>query len=122
MPFIFIMTTVVVSVSAYMRARLNRTAREEKGEDDLYGALDDAKAALEADGGNTSKPSSREAMDTIRRLEPVVKERQEKQKEEMLGKLKDLGNMFLGNFGLSCDNFKMEQDPNTGGYSVKFEK
>ena len=116
------MTTVVVSVSAYMRARLNRTAREEKGEDDLYGALDDAKAALEADGGNTSKPSSREAMDTIRRLEPVVKERQEKQKEEMLGKLKDLGNMFLGNFGLSCDNFKMEQDPNTGGDSVKFEK
>lgn len=36
------------------------------------------------------------------------------------GKLKDLGNNILGKFGMSLDNFKAEQDPATGGYSIKF--
>jgi hypothetical protein len=36
------------------------------------------------------------------------------------GKLKDLGNSLLGKFGMSLDNFKAEQDPATGGYSIKF--
>jgi len=29
-------------------------------------------------------------------------------KEEVIGGLKNLGNMFLGNFGMSIDNFKMQ--------------
>lgn len=40
--------------------------------------------------------------------------------DEMLGKLKDLGNSLLGNFGISLDNFKMT--PNgQGGYSVQYQ-
>ena len=56
------------------------------------------------------------------RLERVVKEKQEKMKDEMLGKLKDLGNSLLGKFGMSLDNFQMKQDPATGSYSVNFKK
>ncbi|MCQ2819509.1 MAG: hypothetical protein MJ252_19780, partial [archaeon] len=40
--------------------------------------------------------------------------------EEMLGKLKDLGNSILGNFGMSLDNFHMT--PNgQGGYSIQYD-
>jgi len=67
-------------------------------------------------------PTSSWAASTIARLEPIAQARQEKLKEEMLGKLKDLGNTLLGKFGLSLDNFKTEQDPATGGYSVKFSQ
>lgn len=62
------------------------------------------------------------ATDAVARLQPVVAQKQEKLKEEMLGKLKDLGNMVLGKFGLCCDNFKLDKDPNSGGYSIRFER
>ena len=41
---------------------------------------------------------------------------------QVLGKLKSLGNTILGKFGLSLDNFKMKQDPATGGYSMNFQQ
>jgi hypothetical protein len=67
-------------------------------------------------------PSSSWAKQAVARMEPVVAERHEKLKNEMLGKLKDLGNNLLGRFGFSLDNFKAEQDPNTGSYSIKFQQ
>ena len=67
-----------------------------------------------------AEPSHADAQRNVRRLEPVVAEKTEKQKEEVLGKLKDLGNSLLGKFGMSLDNFKATKDPNTGSYSISY--
>ncbi|KAI8475696.1 MAG: hypothetical protein J3K34DRAFT_28345 [Monoraphidium minutum] len=99
----------------YVKALMRRACAFEEL-DDLDHALADANKVLELD------PSNRLAAATTARLAPLVKERHEKLKDEMLGKLKDLGNTVLGKFGLSLDNFKTEQDPATGGYSIKFSQ
>ncbi|KAH9486748.1 Tetratricopeptide repeat protein 1 [Psilocybe cubensis] len=54
-------------------------------------------------------------------LKPRLEAAQKRETDEMLGKLKSLGNSILGNFGLSTDNFKFE--PNgSGGYSMNFTR
>ncbi|GAA5919456.1 hypothetical protein JCM1841_002404 [Sporobolomyces salmonicolor] len=55
------------------------------------------------------------------RLPKLITVQQEKEKDEVLGKLKDLGNTVLGKFGLSLDNFKMQEQPG-GGYSMNFQQ
>ncbi|CAB1353057.1 unnamed protein product [Coregonus sp. 'balchen'] len=97
----------------YMRAILRRAELYEKT-DKLDEALEDYKAALEKD---PNLPAAREA---CMRLPQQIHERNEKLKEEMMGKLKDLGNMFLRPFGLSTSNFQVNQDSGTGSYSVNF--
>lgn len=36
------------------------------------------------------------------------------------GKLKEIGNSILGNFGMSLDNFKTKKDPETGAVNISF--
>src|SRR5947209_3796656 len=55
----------------------------------------------------------------IKRLPPKIKELEEKEKAEMIDKLKGFGNTILGKFGLSTDNFQMVQGEN-GSYNVQF--
>lgn len=98
-------------VKAYVRRAKAYEALEEYDQ-----GLADVRKAMEL-GGGTGNTGWAEAY--VRRVGPLAERRQEEMKEEMIGKLKELGNSFLGNFGLSLDNFKAEQGPD-GGYSIKF--
>jgi len=99
----------------YIRAYLRRAKLYEETEK-LDESLEDYKKVLEFDPGN------KDALKATVRLPPLINERNEKLKTEMMGKLKDLGNMILRPFGLSTENFKMQQDPSTGSYSVNFQQ
>ncbi|XP_024879595.1 tetratricopeptide repeat protein 1 [Temnothorax curvispinosus] len=101
--------------SSYVKAYIRRAQLYEETEK-LDEALEDFKKVLTFDSSHT------EANHAVRRLPPLIEERNEKLKTEMLGKLKDLGNMVLKPFGLSTNNFELEKDPNSGGYSVKFHQ
>lgn len=58
---------------------------------------------------------------TISRVEAKQRSALEKEKDEMLDKLKGLGNSLLGRFGLSTDNFKFEQNEG-GSWGMKFQR
>lgn len=53
-------------------------------------------------------------------LEGRAREKEEREREKVMGELKGLGNSVLGAFGLSLDNFKFE-DNGSGGYSVQMK-
>lgn len=53
----------------------------------------------------------------LRELERLEKEKLENMKDEVLGNLKSLGNSILGKFGMSLDNFKLNQNQD-GTYNV----
>lgn len=95
---------------------LIRRAKLYEDTDKLDESLADYKKILELE------PDYVEARAVIPRLSQKIDERNEKLKEEMLGKLKELGNMVLRPFGLSTNNFQMQQDPSTGSYSVNFNQ
>ncbi|KAG5317636.1 TTC1 protein, partial [Pseudoatta argentina] len=101
--------------SSYVKAYIRRAQLYEETEK-LDEALEDYKKVLTFDSNHP------EANHALRRLPPLINERNENLKAEMLGKLKDLGNMVLKPFGLSTNNFELEKDPNSGGYSVKFHQ
>jgi len=99
----------------YIKAYMRRAKIYEEM-DQLDDALTDLNKVVEID------PSFRTGVLEQKRVDAAVKEKNEKLKEEMMGKLKDLGNTVLGKFGLSLDNFKAVQDPSTGSYSISFQQ
>uniref|UniRef100_A0A5B7A411 Putative Tetratricopeptide repeat (TPR)-like superfamily protein n=1 Tax=Davidia involucrata TaxID=16924 RepID=A0A5B7A411_DAVIN len=99
----------------YVKALLRRGEAHEKLEN-FEEAIADMKKILELDESHV------QAKRTIGRLEPLAAAKREKMKEEMIGKLKEMGNSVLGRFGMSIDNFKAVQDPKTGSYSVSFQR
>ncbi|KAH6828856.1 Tetratricopeptide repeat superfamily protein [Perilla frutescens var. hirtella] len=99
----------------YMKALSRRAEAREKLEQ-YEESIADLTKILELD------PSNDQARRAIIRLKPLADEKREKMKEEMIGKLKEMGNSILGRFGMSVDNFKAVKDPNTGSYSVSFQQ
>ncbi|KAA8535402.1 hypothetical protein F0562_030405 [Nyssa sinensis] len=99
----------------YLKALLRRGEAHEKLEN-FEEAIADMKKILELDESNV------QARRTISHLEPLAAAKREKMKEEMIGKLKEMGNSVLGRFGMSIDNFKAVQDPKTGSYSISFQR
>lgn len=77
-------------------------------------ALEDAKRIEELD------PMYPGIHKQVVELEKLHKEKFEKMKTEVIGNLKNLGNMVLGKFGMSLDNFKMNQNPD-GTYNIGYE-
>ena len=67
----------------------------------------------EVDNTNTTTNKNKNPFDE---LTPEQKQ----EMDEMLDQAKQLGNSILGMFGLSTDNFKVNQDPASGGYSIQF--
>ncbi|KAG1666593.1 Tetratricopeptide repeat protein 1 [Nymphon striatum] len=99
----------------YTKAFTRRAQLYEQTEK-LDDALADYKKILELE------PNNIEANQACMRLPQQINERNEKLKTEMMGKLKDLGNLFLRPFGLSTDNFQLNQNQDGGGgYSVNFQ-
>jgi len=99
----------------YTKALVRRAAAHEALKS-LQKALDDYEAVLKLD------PMVQAAKDAVKRLPNEIRIQQEREKEEMIGKLKELGNSILGKFGLSTDNFQFDKDPSTGNYSMNFKK
>ena len=108
-------TAAIALNENYLKAILRRAHAREKL-DKLSPALEDYQKVVELDPRNAT------AIPAVLRLPDQIKEQQEKMKEECISKLKDLGNLVLKPFGLSTDNFKMIQDPNTGGYNIQFSQ
>jgi len=102
----------------YVKALVRRAYANEKiGKSyAISQAINDHKKVLELDPDN-NKSSSK----AISRLEVLLKIQQEKEKEEMLAKMKDVGNKLLGKLGLSLDNFNLQPNTN-GGYSINMKK
>jgi hypothetical protein len=109
-------TAAIVLSPRYVKVIMRRAKAFEKLEN-LEDAIDDLKRVLEVD------PAVGGVARDLARLEAALKAKQEAMKDEVLGKLKDLGNTILGKFGMSLDNFKLNPSADGGGgYSISFDQ
>ncbi|ORM41315.1 Tetratricopeptide repeat protein 1 [Babesia sp. Xinjiang] len=108
-------TDAIMLDGSYVKAYLRRSlAYEKKGMQQK--ALADLEKAVKIDG--SLEPQYREKIVKLRLL---AEKEFAAEKDQMLGKLKDLGNTLLGKVGLSLDNFKVNKDAATGSYNIQFQ-
>lgn len=107
---------------------LLRRAAGAAGEGDFASAAADARRAAEeasipsSDSGAAAALLAKQASAAADEYDRKAAEAAERARDEVVGKLKELGNSLLGRFGLSLDSFAAEKDPETGAYSIKFNQ
>eukprot|EP00916_Digyalum_oweni_P002526 GHVL01004634.1.p1 GENE.GHVL01004634.1~~GHVL01004634.1.p1 ORF type:complete len:222 (+),score=51.10 GHVL01004634.1:46-711(+) len=100
----------------YVKA-LNRRYMANNKADKKQAALDDLRLLVELDP--SLKLSKEKELVT---LEREAAQKFENDKEEMMDKLKGMGNFLLGKVGLSLDNFKVQQNSGSGTYNISFQQ
>ncbi|CAG78148.1 hypothetical protein B0I73DRAFT_136316 [Yarrowia lipolytica] len=105
----------------YVKALNRRAAANEKiGKwSNLQSASDDYNKLVELYGKDGNYIERDKARKNGIALESRIKTAATAETQEMLGKLKDIGNSFLGKFGMNTDMFNMAPD-GKGGYSMNF--
>lgn len=111
-------TKAIELKAKYEKAYLRRVKAFEKLEK-YAEAVEDLKTLVQLEGDSKMR---RQYQTQLAEMEKLNKAYLEKQKEEVMGKLKDLGNTLLGKFGMSLNDFQTVQDPNTGSYSIQMKK
>ncbi|UZJ52842.1 hypothetical protein CBS101457_002162 [Exobasidium rhododendri] len=104
----------------YLKA-LNRRAQANEGIgswSSLTSSLEDYKTMNAMPHPASLQPSLNAA---LKRIPSLITSTSEKEKEEMMGKLKGLGDSVLGYFGLSTNNFQFQKGEG-GGYNLNFVK
>lgn len=109
-------TTLALKLQPKYLKAIARRAHAYEELKQLQEAVNDLKLLLELDSSYKKAAEPR-----IARMEKELEEKRKKEQEEMIGQLKDMGNKFLGLFGLSLDNFKAEQDA-SGSYKINFSQ
>jgi len=99
---------------SYQKVRLRRAEMYEEN-DQPHESMEDWKLIIETD------PTNKSAKAAMNRLPPKIEEKNEKLKAEMFDGMKKLGDMCLKPFGLSTNNFKLEQNEG-GSYNIKFQQ
>lgn len=109
----------LIDQPTYIKALYRRAQANEEigGWAGLSSAIQDYQSLLkDKDLPSATRPSITAA---LHRLQPQADQAAQKEKDEMLDKLKGLGDSLLGNFGLSTKNFQFTQQEG-GGYSMNF--
>jgi tetratricopeptide (TPR) repeat protein len=107
--------------ASHEKARTRRSVANEQINTltSLQAACDDLNVLI-ADRQAAAK-DVKELTKRLSSLEPRLQSMQKKETDKVIGQLKDLGNGLLKNFGMSLDDFKL-QDDGKGGYSVNINK